>query len=373
MKTKVMFLIHDLGQGGAEKVLINLVNSLDSSVFDITVIALFAGGINEHFLNDNVHYKTIFKKMLPANSKWMKLFTPKQLHKMYIHDSYDIEISYLEGPCARIISGCENKNAKLVAWIHTKFLTEKEIYNSFRSAKEANASYNRFDLIVSVSKDVDKNFCNLIHYKRNHTVLYNAIDSTQIRILAKENVRNIYNDTFNIITVGSLKKVKRIDRLLSIAKKLKDEGYRFHLYILGRGPLEKEFSDYIYNHRLSDSVTLLGYDSNPYKYVSKCDLFVCSSQTEGFSTAATEALVVGTPVCTVDVSGMREMLGDNNEYGLITENSEEALYEGILSFLTRSEMLQEYKARAVDRGNYFSIDSTVVQVEKTLNSLMEDT
>lgn len=369
MKTKVMFLIHDLGQGGAEKVLINLVNNLDSSVFDITVIVLFAGGINEHFLNDNVHYKTIFKKMLPANSKWMKLFTPKQLHKMYIHDSYDIEISYLEGPCARIISGCENKNTKLVAWIHTKFLTEKEIYSSFRSAKEAKASYNRFDLIVSVSKDVDKNFCNLLHYKRKHTVLYNVIDSTQIRILSNENASNICNDTFNIITAGSLKKVKRIDRLLSIAQKLKDEGYRFHLYILGRGPLEKEFSDFINNHRLSDNVTLLGYDSNPYKYISKCDLFVCSSQTEGFSTAATEALIVGTPVCTVEVSGMKEMLGENNEYGIVTENSEEALYEGIKELLDNPDLLAHYKKQAEIRGRMFSTAATVNAVESMLIQL----
>ena len=44
---KVLFLIHDLGQGGAEKVLVNLVNNMDRSKFDISVIALFGGGINE--------------------------------------------------------------------------------------------------------------------------------------------------------------------------------------------------------------------------------------------------------------------------------------------------------------------------------------
>ena len=62
----------------------------------------------------------------------------------------------------------------------------------------------------------------------------------------------------------------------------------------------------------------MGYQTNPYKYLAKCDLFVCSSHSEGFSTAATEALIVGVPVCSVEVSGMREMLGENNEYGVIT-------------------------------------------------------
>ena len=44
--TKVLFLIHDLGQGGAEKVLVNLVNNMDPGRFDITVMALFGGGMN---------------------------------------------------------------------------------------------------------------------------------------------------------------------------------------------------------------------------------------------------------------------------------------------------------------------------------------
>ena len=48
---KRLFLIHDLGQGGAEKVLVNLVNNMDKEKFDITVISLFGNGVNEQFLN----------------------------------------------------------------------------------------------------------------------------------------------------------------------------------------------------------------------------------------------------------------------------------------------------------------------------------
>ena len=47
---KILFLIHDLGHGGAEKVLVNLVNNMDPTQFDITVLALFGGGVNEQFL-----------------------------------------------------------------------------------------------------------------------------------------------------------------------------------------------------------------------------------------------------------------------------------------------------------------------------------
>ena len=119
---------------------------------------------------------------------------------------------------------------------------------------------------------------------------------------------------------------------------------------------------------LTDRIDFLGFQSNPYKYVSKCDLFVCSSWTEGFSTAATEALIVGTPVCTTDVSGMREMLGDN-EYGVITENSEEALYLGIRNLITEPGLLQMYREKARMRGKSFQTERTVKAVEDMLDSL----
>lgn len=58
---KVLFLIHDLGQGGAEKVLVNLVNNIDKTKFSVTVVSLFSGGVNEQFLNEDVGYRSIFK------------------------------------------------------------------------------------------------------------------------------------------------------------------------------------------------------------------------------------------------------------------------------------------------------------------------
>jgi glycosyltransferase involved in cell wall biosynthesis len=114
---------------------------------------------------------------------------------------------------------------------------------------------------------------------------------------------------------------------------------------------------------ISDAVTFLGYDTNPYKYVAKSDLFVCASFAEGFSTAATEALILGTPVCTVEVSGMKEMLGENNEWGIVTENNEDALYEGIKRLLDSPEMMAYYKNRSIERGQVFSTEKTVNAVQ----------
>lgn len=370
MRKKILFFIHDLGQGGAEKVLVNLVNHLDRSIFDITVMALFGGGVNEKQLKNDVCFRTVFPRTIPANSRWMKLFSPKQLHNKYIKERYDIEVSYLEGPCARIISGCQDKTTKLVSWIHTKYTTERDIYTSFRSAKEARFCYERFDYTAFVSEDVKNAFCNYLALDNPKGVLYNTVESDTIKELSSEKCDITFDDSkFNLIAIGSLKPVKRYDRLMRIAERLKSEGYGTHTYLLGDGPLKGEFIRYIESNHLADYVTLLGYHTNPYKYLARCDLFVCSSRTEGFSTAATEALIVGTPVCTTNVSGMKEMLGENNEYGIVTENSEKALYEGIKKLFDNPKLLAHYKKKAELRGQMFGTETTVKAVEKMLLSL----
>mgnify|MGYP002708799130 CR=1 FL=1 len=373
MKTKILFLIHDLGQGGAEKVLVNLVNNMDSSRFDISVVAILGGGANEQFLNPNIKFRAILPKSFPGNSKFMKLLSPQLLHKMCVKEHYDVEVSYLEGPSARIISGCPNKNTKLVSWIHVEQHTPEKLSEAFRSFKEAEECYKRFDQTVCVSDFVKKDFTNLVNMSNPCNVLYNTVESDRIIAQSKDTVEEFNNDsTIKLIAVGTLKKSKGYLRLLKIVKKLKRDNYPIHLYILGIGPQQSELEKYNSDNGLSETVTLLGYQLNPYKYVANADLFVCASYAEGFSTAATEALIVGTPVCTVNVSGMKEMLGENNEFGIVTSNnSAKELYQAIKGLLDNPEKLAFYKKQAIARGKLFKTEETVSAVEKMFLGLID--
>ena len=371
MKKRILFLIHDLGHGGAEKVLVNLVNNMDRSKFDISVTALFGGGVNEQFLKPDIHYRAIFSRTFRGNSHIMKLLSPRQLHKLFIKETYDIEVAYLEGPSARVISGCPNKNTKLASWIHIQQKSAEAAACSFRSVQEAISCYNRFDRIVGVSEEVKRTFLAAFPVSTPMQVLYNTNESSQIMEKSEEKVGGDLFQTqeFKIIGVGKLLKSKGFDRLARITAKLKSDGYPVHLFILGVGPLQKELEKYITDTHLEQQITLLGYQTNPYKYVSKCDLFVCASFAEGFSTATTEALIVGTPVCTVEVSGMKEILGEHNEWGIVTENSEEALYQGIKDLLDHPNKLAHYKEKAIERGKTFSTENTVRAVGKMLLEL----
>lgn len=369
-KKKILFLIHDLGQGGAEKVLVNLVNNINRNEFDISVTVLFGGGINEQFLKPDIKFKAVWPKMIPGNSKLMKLVSPKQLHKIVVKENYDIEVSYLEGPSARVISGCQNKNTKLISWIHGEQKSLKKVSESFKSKKEAKKCYEKFDQTICVSETVKKDFCKLLNYQRPCCVLYNTVESNKIIEKSKEPVPELESDKFfKLIAVGSLKTIKGYNRLLHIIFRLKQENKKIRLYVLGIGPQEKELKEYVEKKGLKENIIFLGYQTNPYKYVAKSELFVCSSFAEGFSTAATEALIVGTPVCTVNVSGMKEMLGEDNEYGIVTENSEEALYEGIKNIVDDPKKLKHYKRMAQIRGKIFNTQITTEKVEKLFSEL----
>lgn len=361
---KILFLIHDLGQGGAEKVLVNLVNNMDYSKFDVTVMTLFDCGENRSFLNSQVKYKSWCSKMIPGNSHLMKLLSPEQLHRLIIKDKYDIEVAYLEGPCARIISGCNEPDTKLVSWIHIELHTAKAASLSFRNVDEARKCYKKFNSIVCVSKTVEEAFENALRLNMPYKVLYNTNESSEIQRIGSDPVDVEFSDNeIKLVGVGKLLKSKGFDRILHITKKLTDEHYPVHTYILGEGSERANLQRYIEENNLTNYVTLLGYQLNPYKYVSKCDLFVCASHAEGFSTAATEALILGVPVCTVEVSGMKEMLGKNNEYGIVVENSDEALYQGIKKLLDKKDLWKHYKHQAEMRGKDFSTETTVKAVE----------
>lgn len=369
---RILFLIHDLSVGGAEKVLVNLVNNMDYTKFDVTVIALFGGGTNEKFLNRNVRFKYIFKKVFPANSKIMKIFSPSLLHKLFVKERYDCEISYLEGPSARIISGCRDKSVKLITWIHTVQQTKKKAAVSFRNYSESEKCYSKFDKVICVSENIKADFISLYPKTKGIEVLYNTNETEKILELKDEPVSSdvFKENTIKLCGVGRVISLKGFDKLAKIHKRLRDDGYPVYTYILGIGPETDKIKEFCTQNGIANSFVFLGYDTNPYKYVYKCDMFICSSAVEGFSTAATEALIVGTPVVTTLVSGMKEMLGENNEYGVIVENNEDALYSGIKNLLDNPDLLSHYKQKAKERGKFFSTENTVRAVENMLIEIL---
>ncbi len=366
---KILFLIHDLSYGGAEKVLVNLANNLDKTKYDVTIQTLFDVGVNKKYLLNCVNYIGGWKKMFPGNSILMKFFSPAILCKLIIKDNYDIVISFLEGPCSRIVSAYKGKK---IAWIHIEHKSTEKLSKPFRNQFEMAKCYNSFDKIICVSETVKEDFCSLFKVKTVCEILYNVNEIDYIIEKSKEKqvIIKKSENSFNIVSVGRLSfEHKGYDRLVRIHKRILDKGIQNNLYIIGEGRDREKLEGLISSLNVKKTCCLLGFNENPYKFIVNADLFVCSSYHEGFSTAVTEALTLGVPVVSTEVSGAKELLGYNNEYGIVTDNNENALYEGMCKILTEDGLLTHYKKQAEIRGKEFSTEKTTKAVEKMLESL----
>lgn len=366
MKKKILFCHFDLAGGGAEKVLVNLLHGLNPNKYDITLFLLFGVGPYIDKLPEYVKVKCLFKKQFRGLTQILKLFSPKLLHKLLIKGRYDLEIAYLETSPTRIISGAPDETRK-IAWVHIEEEEEKTFSLVYRNKSEMVDCYNRFDKIAFVSETALRKFQEFHpQIVTSKCVMYNVND-IDILSKAKEEIELTLSNALNICTVGRLAKQKGYFRLLQTVKELNDFGLasRFTLYILGKGEEEVKLKDYIKENNLSN-VVMLGFQPNPYKYLSRMDLFVCSSFKEGYSTAVVESTLLGIPVITTDCSGMDEILKDGR-YGMIVPNNQSALFEGMKNLIEHREKIDEYR-----RNLQINVESLYAENIKKYEELFEE-
>lgn len=365
-RQSILFLIPSLASRGAERVLVNLVNNLDKSRFRVTLQTLFDVGELKKEIRADVEYRGGLPFVLRGYVQLMKLISPQLLYKTIIRERYDIVVAFLEGAVTRIVSGCPYLDSKKVAWIHVEQHTMPVVSYCYRNETEVNRCYSRFDKIVAVSDTVRRDIESLLTIHCD--VLYNINEDVQIRTLSKESALDTcFSSSFNLISVGKLDPQKGFDRLIRIHARLIGEGIANHLYLVGSGPQASELKHLALDLDVSGTVHFLGYQSNPYKYVSQSDLFVCSSRFEGLSTAVTEALILGRPVVSTRCSGSEELLGFNNEYGIVTDNEEDALYQGVHQMLTTPGLLSHYSEQAQVSSKRFTKVSTLPHIEDYLS------
>lgn len=356
----ILFFIPGLSEGGAEKVLCNLVNSMDQSKFNITVQTMDEFNSSKYLVK-GIHYKAInhckSAKGKKLFSYWFRFCAElKTAYRFYVKEDYDIEVAYLETEATKIIAQSTNKNAAKIAWVHCD-LSKKEGMDA--ALDKVRAQYKKFDQIVCVSEDVKAGFHKVFGKDFPTVVLHNVIDEQEIFEKAERPIEWEKDESkTQLLAVGRLTQQKNFSYLIDTCKKIKADGLQFHLNILGEGPERNNLEGQIGELALDDVVTLRGFISNPYPWMKKADLIVCSSRYEGISTVVQEALILGKPVVTTPCTGMEELLG-NSEFGVISEDSPDGLYNSLKAMIESPAMYKRYQKQSVKRGNqikkaYFS-------------------
>lgn len=369
---KILFLIDNLKGGGAEKALTTLVNNLDKEKFDVTVQTISNEGTRINDLNSNIRYKSLNNAKTVLGKRIVSLLLRFLAHigliyKLLIKDDYDIEVAYLECGPTKFLSSSTNKHANKIAWVHCDFAKKFKDAEAFIT--DSKKYYSKFDEVICVSEDTKASFDSFFGDVVKSRVLYNIFESDNIISNSQKSIDDIEKTRKAIVFVGRFCAPKRPDRLLNVHKRLIDEGIEYDLWLLGEGVLLPALKKYVDDNNLNESVHFLGFKTNPYPYLKAADAYVCSSDYEGFSTTVAESLIIGTPVVTTACSGMRELLG-NSEYGIITDNNEDSLYDGIKRILTDDELRNSYKSKAIERGKSFSKESLIKSTEDYFISLV---
>lgn len=378
MKIKILFLIESLAGGGAEKVLSVIVKHFDYKKYDVTVCPIVDIGV---YSEEVKKYVTCYSPIISYRGNFLSRFWNrikyklvysilplKWVYKCFIPQGHGVEIAFCEGFVTKLLSRIDSKSRK-IAWIHTDLIdnpwpVELGVY---RNIEEERIAYSSYDKIVCVSQTAKDSFCKLYGNKDRTITIDNPIDADNIRKKA-EHINNKNEDAIRMISVGRLVPQKGYDRLLKVVKRLYDKGYPVKLLILGEGPERSSLEEIIERNDMSSYVVLPGFAENPYLQISESDLFVCSSRAEGFSLVIAEAMVLGIPVVSTYCSGPNELLQDG-KYGLLVNNSEEGLYQGIKSLLDNPDKLIQYKDMAISRGNMFGVVNAQKNIEQLLESV----
>lgn len=313
---------------------------------EITLRPLFRFDRNMiSMLDHRIAVKPVFRTYFKGFSKIVGLFPMKLLHKFIIGDKYDIEVGFCCAAPIRIVAAGENYAVMRFAWMH-----------GYDIGLTLHREYQKIGKVICVSKH---NADRLKKESRNRFKVdyaYNLLNDQEIVNKGKERIDIDRSDFIQFVSVGRMSPEKGYLRLIEICARLRDEGYRFSLWLIGDGPQKQELKEKVCELEIGNCVQLLGEQSNPHAYTVKSDVFICSSFNEGYSTACTEAIILGVPVLTTNVSGGEEIINEA-ECGLLVQKDDDALYQGMRKILENTKLIEEWKNTLKDTSKRFSYTS----------------
>ena len=380
----ILFVVDERKMGGVSIVLRDILRFINIDKYNIDVMVLHNNGDYLNDLNpkinmiygtpffESVDYtlkevleskntKLIFKKLYLVFLLKTKLIGKKIVkeRKKCLTKKYDVEIAFKDGITAAFTG--YGDSLKKYHWLHTDYSKYDAASNYQSLFKEI---YLKFDKIIAISNSVLREF--LKKYQASNTeVIYNLIDEEKIKKDSlKENI-NYNKKELNLISVGRFHPMKGYARLIHVLHKLDNDGYLkdVKVRLVGSGPDENNLKELVKNYNLEDKVLLLGPKKNPYPYVKNSDCFLMTSLFEPFGLVILEALVLKVPVLAVEVLSIHEIMDE--KYGIIVENSEEGLYNGILGIIKNKNSLKKYR----DNLEHFSynINDIIKKIENLLD------
>ena len=341
---KVIFLLNQFRySNGVARALIGLCNNMDLEKFDVTVKPIYALDKDlAQELDPRIKVEKAFGFYFRGFDKIASLLPTGLLYDKFIGGKYDIEVAFQCGIPTKMVGYSKNLKAIHAIWMHTFDMYEAE--------------FSRADKVLCVSR------CNAVRCKEimgdsvNVDYCYNLVDDSIIKGASQEQIDFASTVKPVLVSVGRHSPEKGYLRLIKILRELRDEGWSFNLILVGDGSEHQKIAETINALQMSDWIKLVGSQVNPHKYTAKSDLFICSSFSEGYSTACTEAAILGIPIITTCVAGGEEIIADC-ECGSLTEMDDESLKNAIRRAVAEPELLNSWKYTMQRTSKKFGLEA----------------
>ncbi len=388
---KILFYNGSLRMGGAEKILVEILNGLDKKDKEINLV-----------ISDNVLGENFFEKELPKEVKLTYLISSDLIEKTKFYKSrkknifykimynyymrreqkektinlakflkdkkYDVVVDFDMG-LSKNIDLVDAK--KRIAWIHSPI---DSWYRKKDKIKRLGDRLKKYNTLVTICDDMKEKTEKLYPFLKDKLVrIYNPFDIEKIQDQSKD-LSEITEEKRVLLKEGYIISVGRLDNyskdyytLLKGFKGAKERGLTEKLYILGEGEERRLIESWIDELDLKNDVILLGKYRNPYPWIKNAKLFVHSSRFEGLPTVLIEALICGVPVISSDCpTGPSEILKKGTIGLLYDVGDSETLKKQILELLKNSIEYKNYKERAIKRSLDFRKEISLELIEKEL-------
>jgi glycosyltransferase involved in cell wall biosynthesis len=375
MKRKLLFLIPSLTGGGAERTLINLLQKLDYSKFDVDLVVVLKEGVYLQSVPKEVNCIYLFHNMMLVRTLGLLQkktgfnYILKKVTENKIRDQYDLGISFLDGNFTDLLFFMKGLK-KRYTWVHSSYKTNSNFAKFYANEKYVQKlkkeRYGQLDGIYFVSNDAKEEFIEVFGEYPKMKVLYNFIDSESVLQKAKMNVEAKHN-MFEFVALGSLLSVKGFDRLIRASKIVKENGFDFKVSILGSGMEKKNLEALVSDNDLNSNIVFVGFVSNPYPLLKRGDIFIMSSVSEALPTVLCEAMILGKATLVTNCSGCREIVA-NGEYGLMAEQNDQSLAENMIKYLSNPDVITYFEKQSNLRSQLFDDKLVLEAYNKILGS-----
>ena len=234
---------------------------------------------------------------------------------------------------------------KTILWIHHLVNVETTVL----ARKEET---DKLDSVITVSNTTAKTLKEVFpNLKKKIKAIYNIIDEDEIKNSADKPLKKKLklSNELNLVTVSRVCKEKGFERMIHLAKFLREKNINFKWFIIGGNYYKDEFNRIkkLYEE-FKENFEWFGFIDNPHNIVKQCDYSVLLSDDETWGLVLTEAMMIGVPCITSDFKVAFEQIKDKNN-GIILSNEETHTYsERIDDIVTNKE---KYK-KAVKNFKY---------------------